>query len=42
MYGDDGRFELGDAPGGGTVVTILIPFDPPTDAPDRTKSEPGR
>lgn len=41
MYGGGGRCELGNAPGGGTLVNILILFDPPADAPDQAQSQLG-
>ena len=43
MYGSGCRLELSDAPGGGTIVNILIPLDPLEEASDGERaSEPGR
>jgi len=37
MYGAKGRFELADAPGGGTVVNIIIPSVPQAGAHGRVE-----
>ena len=37
LYGTAYRFDLSNAPGGGTVVTLEIPFQTPEENPDAAR-----